>query len=213
MIQNEWDIKSRSHACTATGRKFVEGEVFYTLLFREKDGWRREDLCLDAWKERNDNIQPFSFWKTTYEPPPPAEPEALPRESAEGLLRRFINEDNPSHGRALYILAIMLERKKSLRHVETQDAETGPIMIYEHVKTGEIFLIPDPQLRLDQIEEVQKEVAALLDAKSPQAPASRLAEPSKASSAADESDTDGGGPGSREEDSGAAEGRQDEPNA
>ena len=34
--------------------------------------------------------------------------------------------------------------------------------IYEHTKTGEVFVIPDPQLRLDQIEQVQQEVAALL---------------------------------------------------
>ncbi len=168
MIHNEWEIKSRSHACTVTGRNFSAGEAFYTLLFREKDGWRREDLCIEAWNQRNDNIQPFSFWKTTYEPPPPPEPEALPRENAEGMLRRFIEEDNPAHARALYILALMLERKKTLRHVETQDAESGPIMIYEHSKTGEIFLIPDPQLRLDQIEEVQLEVSALLDPRAPQ---------------------------------------------
>lgn len=168
MIQNEWEIKSRSHVCSVTGLQFEEGEVFYTLLFREKDGWRREDMCLDAWQERSpDDVQPFSFWKSTYEPPPPPQPEALPRENAEGMLRRFIDEDNPQHARALYILALMLERKKTLRHIETRDADTGPIMIYEHTKTGEIFLIPDPQLRLDQVEEVQMEVSALLDARSP----------------------------------------------
>ena len=36
------------------------------------------------------------------------------------------------------------------------------MLIYEHAKTGEVFVIPDPQLRLDQIEAVQNEVAAQL---------------------------------------------------
>jgi hypothetical protein len=34
--------------------------------------------------------------------------------------------------------------------------------VYEHVKTGEVFIVPDPGLRMDQIEAVQNEVAALL---------------------------------------------------
>ena len=41
-------------------------------------------------------------------------------------------------------------------------AEGGLTRIYEHSKTGEVFVIPDPQLRLDQIEEVQMQVAELL---------------------------------------------------
>jgi hypothetical protein len=45
--------------------------------------------------------------------------------------------------------------------------------IYEHVRTGEVFIIPDPQLRLDQVEELQAQVAGLLGAPAP-APAQAL---------------------------------------
>ena len=34
--------------------------------------------------------------------------------------------------------------------------------IYEHAKTGEVFVIPDPELKLAQVEEVQMQVAGLL---------------------------------------------------
>jgi hypothetical protein len=37
------------------------------------------------------------------------------------------------------------------------------IFIYEHPKTGDIFTIADPDLRLDQLEVVQRDVAALLE--------------------------------------------------
>jgi hypothetical protein len=46
--------------------------------------------------------------------------------------------------------------------VETKETEAGLTRIYEHVKTGELFIIPDPQLRLDQMAEVQAQVAELL---------------------------------------------------
>ena len=71
----------------------------------------------------------------------------------------------PSNSRAnaRYILAVMLERKKSLKEIEVMRAEDGAITrIYEHAKTGEVFIIPDPQLRLDQIANVQAQVAGLL---------------------------------------------------
>ena len=48
--------------------------------------------------------------------------------------------------------------------------------IYEHVKTGEVFVVPDPQLRLDQVEQVQMQVAGLLGAPAP-APALSAAAP------------------------------------
>ncbi len=36
------------------------------------------------------------------------------------------------------------------------------ILIYEHSKTGEVFIVPEPELHLDQIEKVQAEVSSLL---------------------------------------------------
>src|SRR5437660_638696 len=76
-LPNEWAIKHRADACAFTHRPFTPGEYFYTLLFRDADGYRREDLSEDAWLKRNENIQPFSFWKTRYEPLPAPSPEPM----------------------------------------------------------------------------------------------------------------------------------------
>ena len=43
-----------------------------------------------------------------------------------------------------------------------QEKQEEKILIYEHVKTGEAFIIPDPRLKLDQLDAVQKEIYALL---------------------------------------------------
>jgi hypothetical protein len=37
------------------------------------------------------------------------------------------------------------------------------VFIYEQPKTGDIFTIADPALRLDQLEQVQRDVAQLLE--------------------------------------------------
>jgi len=162
-ITQDWNIGGRGRKCAKTERPFEEGEVFYTLLFQEKAGFRREDLSEEAFKERDEKKQPFSFWKSKFEPPTPPPPEALPKQSAEELLREFTLEDKPEHRNVRYVLALMLERKRQVRQVDTKETEEGPLLIYEHVKSGEVFFIPDPQLRLDQLEPVQEEVAFLLN--------------------------------------------------
>ena len=162
-MNQEWSIQSRSERCSISGKPFQEGEYFYTLLFHEKEGLRREDLSEAAWKARDSAREPFSFWRSKFEPPAPPSPEPLGKQTAEDLLRHYMQENNSQHGSARYILALMLERKRLLRQVEAHRGETGErTLIYEHVKTGEIFVVPDPELHLDQIEKVQMEVSSLL---------------------------------------------------
>jgi len=161
-MAQEWQITSRSHTCSITGREFNDGEYFYTILTRSKEGFDRQDLCEEAWKARNENIQPFSFWRTKYEVPPPAAPETLAKETAEDLLRRYMAESTEQHANARYILALMLERKRLLKQVEAREDDGGRTLIYEHTKTGEVFVIPDPDLHLDQLAAVQMQVAEML---------------------------------------------------
>ncbi len=158
-MQNDWDIKGRGHHCAKSGREFSEGEYFYTQLFREADGFRREDLSEEAWVERNDNIQPFSFWRSKYEAPPPPLPEPLPKDDAESLLRALLTEGSAANANAAYILALMLERKKLL----IPEPSTEPdLLVYTHADTGESLVVRNPALSLDQIPAVQREVTELL---------------------------------------------------
>jgi len=164
-MQTDWTIQSRSGRCAVTSRDFTDGEFFHTLLFREHDGFRREDLSEEAWKQRQADPgapQPYSFWRAKFEPPAPPAPEALGKETAEDLLRNYMSGQDEGHANARYILALMLERKRLLKQIEVKEDDHGRTLVYEHVKTGEVFVVPDPGLRLDQLEAVQTEVAALL---------------------------------------------------
>jgi hypothetical protein len=92
---------------------------------------------------------------------PPKPPEPLPRENAEQLFRRLIASESPP-ANACYILAAMLERKRVLKQVKTEQNANGRVLIYEQPTTGDVFVVPDPKLRLDELETVQNEVAELL---------------------------------------------------
>jgi hypothetical protein len=73
----------------------------------------------------------------------------------------LIASDSPP-ANACYVLAAMLERKRVLKQVKTEQNPKGRVLIYEQGSTGDLFIVPDPQLRLDELENVQNEVAELL---------------------------------------------------
>jgi hypothetical protein len=164
MMHQEWKIKGRAHVCCVTGQPFVENEPFYTALFEdpsEEDGFIRRDYCVTAWQHERASLRPFSHWRSLYEPPQSETPrrEVVEKEGAESLLRRLIEEDESTTENTRFILALMLERKKLLRETDSRSLGNARLRIYEHAKTGEVFIIRDPELKLDQLESIQREVA------------------------------------------------------
>ena len=166
-LPEAWSIKARAHRCAITDVKFEDQQDFYTAIFPdpETSGYLRMDFSEDAWSKRPEEFQkPFSFWKNTYEVSIAEEKtEVVTKESAEELLSRLIDEDQEHTENARYILAVMLERKKLLKETDNQQTPNGILRIYEHRKNGEIYIVLDPNIPLEQVESVQKEVSELLD--------------------------------------------------
>ena len=159
---SEWEIKTRGSRCARTQEAFDDGATIFTLLFRDRGGFRREDISERAWLQIKESVEPFSFWKSKFQVPLPSAPDPMPKESVEELLRKLLQQDLPEHVNARYVLAIMLERKKTLKQVDSRESAEERILIYEHAKTGEVFIIEDPRLRLDQLDLVQQEVSLLM---------------------------------------------------
>ncbi len=163
----EWHIQSRAHACEACGKPFADKENYHTLLFDEKADFRRSDICEACWqKQYSDGARErkgfISYWQGVYEAPPPPT-EAIQKETAESLLRKLIEQNDPHYISAGYILAVMLERKRLLKVKEQLVREGRRVFVYEQPHTGDIFTIIDPNLQLNQLEAVQRDVAALLE--------------------------------------------------
>jgi len=163
----EWNIQSRAQACAACGKAFADKETYHTLLFDEKADFRRSDICAACWqsqysqgaRERKGFV---SYWQGVYEVPP-SRPEPIQKETAESLLRKIIEVNDPKYIPAGYILAVMLELKRLLKVMEQLVRDGRRIFIYEQPTTGDVFTITDPNLQLSQLEAVQRDVAALLE--------------------------------------------------
>jgi hypothetical protein len=166
ILMTEWNIQSRARGCEACGRPFADREAYHTLLFEEREVLRRSDICSLCWeqqyREARDRKGFISYWQGVYAaPPPPADP--IRKETAETLLRKLIERNDPQYLAAGFILAVMLERKRLLKVKEQLVRDGQRLFIYEQPLTGDVFTITDPGLRLDQLEQVQRDVAALLE--------------------------------------------------
>src|SRR4051812_5561092 len=164
---NEWNIQSRGHVCEACGKSFADKETFHTLLLDDKRELRRSDVCEACWqKQYSEGARErkgfISYWHGVYEAPKPAA-EVIQKDTAETLLRKLIELNDPRYMPAGYILAVMLERKRLLKVKEQFVREGKRVFIYEQPKTGDIFPILAPALQLTQWEQVQRDVADLLE--------------------------------------------------
>ena len=167
-INLDWKIRSRSSKCGFSGKDFADGEEFYTCIFKDpdSDGFLRKDFSTAVWEEARATLrqEPYSRWKSVFRLPE-VEPEAdaIHDNSAEGMLRKMLDEDDPATENTRYILALMLERKKVLLPVDVKQSEARRLLFYEHKESGDVFIVADPQLKLDEIGTIQAEITSLLN--------------------------------------------------
>ncbi|MEZ5385343.1 MAG: hypothetical protein R3F13_07505 [Prosthecobacter sp.] len=175
-MQQNWSIRSRAHECAVTARPFEDGETFHTAIYfdPEENGYVRRDICTEAWPQELEARKPIASWKTAYQKVvTEAKPEIAPKASAMELLQRFIEEGDPQTENARYILALMLERKRQIVQTAEKEVDGAKMLFYENKKTGEIFIVRDPELLLDEVAQIQEEVATILAFGGPAAEAAK----------------------------------------
>jgi hypothetical protein len=161
-MSQDWVIKGRARVCSICGEPFADGANIFSALQQGAEGYERLDISDVCWAQAPRDKM-ISFWRSVYHAPPPPAEEPLKKETVETLLRQYMSKEDFSRVQVIYILAVMLERKRILVERDVQRKDDGTkLRIYEHRQTGEIFTIPDPELRLDQISEVQQQVNELL---------------------------------------------------
>ena len=160
---DNWHVKKCAKACDGCAEGFLDQQVLYSRLFFDEGEYTRQDFC----KKCSEKKAPvLSSWKTIFMVPLPPKEETVKKENAESLLRKLVAKENDADLNAIFILTVMLERKKILVERDVQTLEDGrKLRVYEHKKTNESFMVIDPELKLSELEHVQDEVVVLLGGK------------------------------------------------
>ena len=172
-MAHEWNIRPRGSVCETCQRPFGDGETCVSSIRQERDDAGtavlvRSDRC-QACAKAFPVADAISVWQSPYRAPEPPPADPAPKQTVETLLRRLMEGDDAAERQpAIYILAVMLERKRVLVERDVRAQPDGTEMrMYEHRRTGEVFFVIDPGLRLDQLEPVQREIADLLASPEP----------------------------------------------
>jgi len=161
-MNSDWNIQAPGRACHACRQTFTDGAPLFSKLTFDTGGYARFDYCALCWQAPA-RAGALSVWRSVFRAPPPPPAEAVKKETAETLLRQLMASEDPANGNAIFILAVMLERRRILAERDVQVRDDGvKIRVYEHRKTGESFLVPDPGLKLAELTHVQEEVVRLL---------------------------------------------------
>jgi hypothetical protein len=163
-MNQDWDIRPCNSECSGCAKPFADGELYYSALVHGEEGYSRTDHCTTCREKATEgSAGSHSAWTGSYRPPPPPAAEVLEKHTAESLLRELVQAEDDTKGNLIYVLAVMLERKKILVEKSIQKRPNNvTTIVFEHRKTGESFMITDPHLRLDELGHVQAEVAGLL---------------------------------------------------
>lgn len=164
-MAQEWNIRHRAHECSICGCKFEDKQNCVSLLRKVTGSYERMDCCVGCWDRLERDWEPFSLWDGIYRVPKPAEirKEPVRKDTAETLLRKLIDLEDPAMRNVVYVLAVMLERGKQLIERDTKPHESGGILrVYEDKHSGDTFVVLDPKLHLDKLAIVQQQVVALL---------------------------------------------------
>ena len=160
MAQQQWEVEPATGTCAATGRKFEEGEEFYTVLFEDGDSFRRADYCLDAWTEPPERS--FCHFKTRVPVKEKRKRLLVDDELLVNFFQRLEDELEPIRVQFRFVIALILMRKRLLRYENstTEDGEEVWRMTLIRDKTP--HRIVNPRLTDDQIEGVSQQLSAIL---------------------------------------------------
>jgi hypothetical protein len=169
--REQWSVRKCATTCGECEKTFVHEQIVVSELQFQDGGYLRVDRCDACAVKSSDGI---SVWKTQFLLPP-VEEELIPKENLESLLRKRMQAEQPEDRDLIFILAVMLERKRILVERGVQLLADGfKLRVYEHRKTKESFIVTDPGLRLDELETVQDEVAILLGGQPRSRPAAEV---------------------------------------
>lgn len=156
----DYQIQPHTRRCAATGRDLQPGERYYTALVEEGDLFVRQDFSSQAWQ--GPPAGAFSFWSGRVPQPNETAKPRFDDDVLEECFQRLQEQGERSRVNFRYVVALLLIRRKRLRFEQTIDADGVEQLELSNIKTGEKYLVLNPQLTDEQMAEVQSEVFRVL---------------------------------------------------
>jgi hypothetical protein len=158
----DFRITRRAHACAVSGQPFEPGDVIVSVIHEEPRGFVRRDV-------REENLAsipgaPFCVFRTK-QPPPPPPAKRIDYELAQEFLDRMLREADPAREAVVYVLTLLLARKRRVKIVQTKRLPEGDLLTVSipRAEEDEIVHVRAQELTPDEETALQREMARLFN--------------------------------------------------
>ena len=158
---SDWSIQRGAQKCQVCPRQFAEHEEYFSALYDENRQFVRRDYCLECWKAQ-DKEAVYSFWKTRV-PEKEEEKKLVDDEVIMNFFLRLQGETDTAKVNFRYVLALLLMRKKKLKLEDIKYDERGEALVLKHREEGKEYVVYNPQLSEEQVDQVTEEVGQILN--------------------------------------------------
>ncbi len=143
----EWKVNKSQRRCAVTARVLEVGETFFSALKEEGESFVRYDYSEAAWNDLGKE-EFFSYWKT-HIPSKDQQRKNKLKIDSEAFYTFFSNlhrQTKPKNQLFLYLLGLILIRKRILRLEEIEKSPDGEGLIIYDTRSKEEIRIAVPEV-------------------------------------------------------------------
>ncbi|HOA53656.1 MAG: hypothetical protein WBH86_14570 [Thermogutta sp.] len=155
----DFEVQRCTRHCAVTGRELKPGEVFYSVLIPDQQGWRRMDYSAEAWHGPPDDC--IAWWRTQL---PTGSPKK--RWAPSEVMIRWFEElaDRADQADVRYVLALLMVRRRILRLEGSRRANDGTEILTLFCPLNDTtYEIPAVIPSEDRLQQIEEQIAALME--------------------------------------------------
>jgi len=159
-LANEWSMPRRAEVCTGCQHEFAIGEAFQAYLYETAAGYERRDYCSQCTAPAEPG--PVGSWRTHRPEPTTKKVQPFDREAIYAFFERVEDAQEPQQVQFRFVLALLLWRKRVLRHEDTLLEGGHEVWSFILPRTGALHRVVRPDLGEEQLDRLSEQVETLL---------------------------------------------------
>lgn len=156
----QWEVQRSQGQCHGTGETLQAGEDYYAALIDLSDSFERRDYSAGYWDQHHPQV--FSYWKTRVPEPNQKKSLFVDNDVLVNFFERLADETEPVKINFRFVLTLILMRKRLVKYLDSKQEEGQEIWNVQLMRDKNNYPVINPQLDDAQIEEVSKQLNAIL---------------------------------------------------
>lgn len=156
----QFEVQRCGGVCAATGIPLEEDQEIHAVLFEDGDSFRRADYSLGGWSGPPEGA--YCVFRTRVPVKEKKKRLLVDDDLLVNFFLRLAEEEDQSRVHFRFVLALILMRKRILKYIDSQRTDDGEIWRMKLGREDDEHRVVNPQLTEDQIENVSRELTAIL---------------------------------------------------